>query len=106
MVWLPGGLRYGDLVPLLAERGGALHNLASLPHITVAGATATGTHGSGNRSGSLSTSVTGLELVRSDGSLVTLREGDADFAGEFDVVVLSNLVSAKSPGEKKKNSYG
>lgn len=80
-VWLPGGMRYGDLVPLLADRGAALHNMASLPHITVAGATATGTHGSGNRSGSLSTSVTGLELVRSDGELVALRDGDADFPG-------------------------
>jgi alditol oxidase len=80
-VWLPGGMRYGDLVPLLAERGAALHNLASLPHITVVGATATGTHGSGNRSGSLSTSVTGLDLVRSDGELLELREGDPDLAG-------------------------
>ena len=80
-VWLPGGMRYGDLVPLLAERGAALHNLASLPHITVAGATATGTHGSGNRSGSLSTSVAGLDLVRSDGEVVELREGDPDLAG-------------------------
>ena len=80
-VWVPGGMRYGDLVPLLAQRGAALHNLASLPHITVAGATATGTHGSGGRSGSLSTSVTGLELVRSDGEVAVLREGDADFAG-------------------------
>ena len=81
VIWAPGGLRYGDLVPLLAERGCALHDLASLPHITVVGATATGTHGSGNRSGSLSTSVTGLELVRSDGEVVVLREGDTDFAG-------------------------
>ena len=81
VVWLPGGMRYGDLVPLLAERGWALHNLASLPHITVAGATATGTHGSGNRSGSLSTSVTGLEVVRSDGERVVLGEGDPDFPG-------------------------
>ena len=81
VVWMPGGMRYGDLVPVLAERGCALHNLASLPHITVVGATATGTHGSGNRSGSLSTSVTGLELVRSDGEVVVLQEGDDDFAG-------------------------
>lgn len=81
VIWVPGGMRYGDLVPLLARRGGALHNLASLPHITVVGATATGTHGSGNRSGSLSTSVVGLELVRSDGEVTVLREGDADFPG-------------------------
>jgi alditol oxidase len=81
VVWVPGGLRYSDLVPRLAARGYALHNLASLPHITVAGATATGTHGSGNRNGSLSTSVTGLELVRSDGELVRLGPADPDLAG-------------------------
>ena len=81
VVWLPGGMRYGDLVPLLAGRGSALHNLASLPHITVAGAIATGTHGSGNRSGSLGTSVAGLELVRSDGDVVVLTDDAPDFAG-------------------------
>jgi xylitol oxidase len=80
-VWVPGGMRYGDLVPRLAERGGALSNLASLPHITVVGATATGTHGSGGRNGSLSTSVVGFDLVRSDGELVSLRQGDTDLAG-------------------------
>ncbi|WP_346623872.1 D-arabinono-1,4-lactone oxidase [Blastococcus montanus] len=81
VVWVPGGMPYSHLVPRLAEHGCALHNLASLPHITVAGATATGTHGSGNRNGSLSTSVVGLDLVRSDGEVVTLLHGDPDFAG-------------------------
>ncbi|SEK57370.1 xylitol oxidase [Blastococcus sp. DSM 46786] len=79
--WVPGGARYREVVPHLAEHGFALHNLASLPHITVAGATATGTHGSGNRNGSLSTAVVGLELVRADGELVRLAPGDPDFAG-------------------------
>ena len=80
-VWVPAGLPYSGLVPLLAERDLALPNLASLPHITVAGATATGTHGSGGRNGSLSSSVVGLELVRSDGELVALSPGGPDFAG-------------------------
>ena len=80
-VVVPGGMRYSELVGHLARRGLALPNLASLPHITVAGATATGTHGSGNRTGSLGTSVVGLELVRSDGELVTLAGDDADLAG-------------------------
>jgi alditol oxidase len=80
-VWVPGGMAYSGLVPLLAERGLALSNLASLPHITVAGATATGTHGSGGRNGSLSSSVVALELVRSDGELVRLSPDDPDFAG-------------------------
>jgi len=81
LVRVPAGMRYGELVRELAGRGRALHNLASLPHITVAGATATGTHGSGNRNGSLSTSVAGLELVRSDGELVVLGADDADLPG-------------------------
>jgi xylitol oxidase len=81
IAWVPGGMRYGELVTELAQRGHALHNLASLPHITVVGATATGTHGSGNRNGSLSTSVVGLEIVRSDGELVVLSRDHPDFAG-------------------------
>ncbi len=81
VAWVPGGMQYGRLLPELARRGYALHTLASLPHITVAGATATGTHGSGNRNGSLSTSVVGLELVRSDGELVTLGPGSPDLPG-------------------------
>jgi xylitol oxidase len=81
VVRVPGGMQYGRLLPELARRGYALHNLASLPHITVAGATATGTHGSGNRNGSLSTSVVGLELVRSDGELVTLGPDSPDLPG-------------------------
>ena len=80
-VWVPGGMAYSGLVPLLADRGLALPNLASLPHITVAGATATGTHGSGGRNGSLSSSVVALDLVRSDGELVRLSPDDPDFAG-------------------------
>jgi xylitol oxidase len=81
VVWVPGGMPYSLLLPELARHGQALHNLASLPHITVAGATATGTHGSGNRNGSLSTSVVGLDVVRSDGALVTLGPGDPDLRG-------------------------
>ena len=81
IVWVPGGMPYSDLVPRLAERDLALPNLASLPHITVVGATATGTHGSGGRNGSLSSSVAGLELVRSDGKLLPLSPDDRDFDG-------------------------
>ncbi|UOY02415.1 D-arabinono-1,4-lactone oxidase [Blastococcus sp. PRF04-17] len=81
LAWVPGGMRYSELVVGLAEHGYALANLASLPHITVVGATATGTHGSGGRNGTLSSSVAGLEIVRSDGELVTLTPDDSDFAG-------------------------
>ena len=78
-VRVPAGLRYGDLATELVPRGLALANLASLPHISVAGAVATGTHGSGRRNGSLATSVRGLELVDGRGELVRLS-GD-DLAG-------------------------
>jgi len=78
-VSLGGGVTYGQLAQQLD--GFALHNLASLPHISVAGAIATATHGSGDAHGSLATAVTGLELVTSAGDVVALREGDADFGG-------------------------
>ena len=67
----------------------ALANLASLPHISVAGAVATATHGSGDRNGNLATAVAGLELVTSAGELVTVRRGDPDFEGH--VVALGAL---------------
>src|SRR4051812_18994054 len=80
-VTVGGGIRYGALAAWLDERGWALHNMGSLPHISVAGAIATATHGSGNSLGVLSTAVRGLEYVSADGSLVPVRQGDPDFAG-------------------------
>ncbi len=75
------GLTYGALTEHLAAAGLALHNLASLPHISVAGAVATATHGSGVGNGNLATAVAALELVTSDGALVRTSRGDADFDG-------------------------
>ena len=66
-----------------------MHNLASLPHISVAGAVATATHGSGDRSQNLAAAVRALELVGPDGALRTVRRGDDDFAGS--VVALGAL---------------
>jgi xylitol oxidase len=80
-VTVGGGVRYGDLATTLQSAGWALHNLASLPHISVAGAIATGTHGSGDRNGTLAAAVAGLELVTATGELLTLRRGDTDFDG-------------------------
>ena len=81
-VTIEGGVRYGELCTYLDRRGYALHNLASLPHISVAGACATATHGSGLKNGNLATSVRSVDIVQADGSLVTLRRGrDADFHG-------------------------
>lgn len=75
------GLRYGDVVGSLHAQGRALRTMASLPHISVAGAVATATHGSGDVTGSLASAVVGLELMTSDGERVRLERGDADFAG-------------------------
>ena len=75
------GLKYGELATALAAEGVALHNLASLPHISIAGAVATATHGSGNANGNLATAVRSLELVTSTGDVVTAHRGDADFDG-------------------------
>lgn len=85
----PAGVRYGDLARVLEADGLALANLASLPHISVAGAVATGTHGSGAANGSLATSVRAIEFVNGTGELVTLRRGEPDFAGA--VVALGAL---------------
>lgn len=83
------GLRYGDLAPALHEAGWALRNLASLPHISVAGSIATGTHGSGDRNGTLSRAVSGLEFVTASGELRTVSPVDEDFDGS--VVALGAL---------------
>lgn len=80
-VTVSGGTRYGTLAAELQRQGFALHNLAPLPHISVAGAVATATHGSGDGNGNLATAVAALELVAADGSTITARRGDADFAG-------------------------
>jgi xylitol oxidase len=74
-------LKYGELVRTLNAEGVALHNLASLPHISVAGAVATATHGSGETNGNLATAVAGLELVTSGGEILEASRGEPDFDG-------------------------
>lgn len=88
-VTLPSHVRYGELAEVLAADGLALANLASLPHISVSGAVATATHGSGVGNGNLATAVAALELVRSDGEVAWVRRGDPDFDGA--VVALGAL---------------
>ncbi|MFI6691012.1 FAD-binding protein [Streptomyces sp. NPDC050433] len=86
-----GGVRYAELARTVHARGLALHTMASLPHISVAGSVATGTHGSGDSAGSLATAVRTVELVTADGDSLTLdREKDGErFAGS--VVALGAL---------------
>jgi xylitol oxidase len=80
-VRVAAGLTYAELDGRLNRLGFALHNLASLPHISVAGACATGTHGSGVRNQSLAAAVSAVELVTADGDLTELRRGDGSFPG-------------------------
>ncbi len=74
-VTVDAGIKYGELSPYLHEKGFALHNLASLPHISVAGAAATATHGSGEKNGNLASAVSGLEMVTANGEVVRLSRG-------------------------------
>ncbi|GAA1614106.1 alditol oxidase [Kribbella sancticallisti] len=80
-VTISAGLRYGEVTAALQAEGKALHNLGSLPHISVAGACATGTHGSGNANGTLASAVTAITFIDARGELVTLSKGDPDFLG-------------------------
>jgi xylitol oxidase len=68
-VTVSAGMRYGEVAVRLEEQGYALESLGSLPHISVGGAVATGTHGSGNAVGNLATAVRALEMVDADGEL-------------------------------------
>ena len=82
-VVVEAGIRYGILAEYLQNKGYALHNLASLPHISVAGACATATHGSGVTNGNLATAVKGLEIITANGDIKTLtmeKDGDAFLA--------------------------
>jgi len=82
-VTVGAGVAYGETAPWLHAQGFALRNLASLPHISIVGACATGTHGSGLRNQCLSASVSGLEMVTASGELLRLsRETHPElFAG-------------------------
>jgi xylitol oxidase len=88
------GLRYGEFTGKLHEAGFALPNLGSLPHIVVAGACATGTHGSGQANGALATAVSAVELVGADGELRTLRRGDPEFPASVVALGALGIVTA------------
>ena len=90
-VTVEAGVRYGDLARWLHGQGYALHNLASLPHISVAGACATATHGSGDRHGNLATAVSAMELVTGNGEVVVLSRAQDREQFEGAVVGLGAL---------------
>jgi xylitol oxidase len=78
-VTVDAGVTYGQLGPYIDSKGFALHNLASLPHISVAGACSTATHGSGEKNGNLATAVSGIEMVTAGGDIVKLsRKKDGE----------------------------
>lgn len=83
------GMRLARLAELLHAAGLALPAMPSLPHITIIGACATATHGSGNDIPSLASLVRSLDLVAADGGVITLSRGDAGFDGA--VVALGSL---------------
>ena len=77
-VTVEGGIKYGDLAPYLDSQGFALHNLASLPHISVAGSISTATHGSGLQNGNLATAVTSLEFILADQKCLVVDKDSAN----------------------------
>ncbi len=90
-VTVGAGVKYGELAPYLDRQGFALHNLASLPHISVAGARSTATHGSGIENGNLASIVSGLEMVTANGEITSLsrdRDGDRFLAAVVDLGAL------------------
>lgn len=93
-VRVSGGVRYAELARVVHEHGWALHNMASLPHISVAGSVATGTHGSGVTNGSLASAVREVELVTGDGSTVTISRGEARFDGAVTSLGALGVVTA------------
>src|SRR5690349_17311030 len=82
-VTVEGGTRYGEFCREIDQAGFAIHNLASLPHISVAGACATATHGSGVGNGNLATAVAAMEIITAAGDVLELsRDRDrASFPG-------------------------
>lgn len=90
-VTVEAGMSYGQLCPYLDERGFALHNLASLPHISIAGACATATHGSGAKNGNLATAVSAMEIVTAGGEVLKLSRDKDGSTFQGGVVSLGAL---------------
>jgi xylitol oxidase len=93
-VRVSGGVRYAELARAVYTRGLALPNMASLPHISVAGSVATGTHGSGVGNGPLSSAVREVELITADGSVLTISRDDPRFGGAVTSLGALGVVTA------------
>ncbi|WP_405469443.1 D-arabinono-1,4-lactone oxidase [Streptomyces canus] len=93
-VRVSGGVRYAELARVVYTHGLALPNMASLPHISVAGSVATGTHGSGVGNGPLSSAVREVELITADGSVLTIGRDDPRFGGAVTSLGALGVVTA------------
>jgi xylitol oxidase len=93
-VRVSGGVRYAELARMVDAHGLALPNMASLPHISVAGSVATGTHGSGIGNGPLAAAVREVDLVTADGSVVTVRRDEPRFHGAVTSLGALGVVTA------------
>ncbi|WAZ24948.1 FAD-binding protein [Streptomyces cinnabarinus] len=89
-----GGVRYAELARVVDGQGLALPNMASLPHISVAGSVATGTHGSGVANGSLAAPVREVELVTAEGDSMRIGRDDARFGGAVTSLGALGVVTA------------
>jgi FAD-linked oxidoreductase len=78
LVTVEAGCRLDVLNAYLLAHRLSLANMGDIQVQTVAGAVQTGTHGTGRDIGGMAAQVAGLELVRADGSIVTVTEQDAD----------------------------
>ncbi|MGW3731036.1 D-arabinono-1,4-lactone oxidase [Streptomyces sp. NPDC000851] len=93
-VRVSGGVRYAELARRVHDHGLALPNMASLPHISVAGSVATGTHGSGVGNAPLAAAVREVELVTGDGTTVTIGRGEERFGGAVTSLGALGVVTA------------
>lgn len=75
-VTVQAGIRLKNLNVILRENGLSLANLGSISEQSIAGATATGTHGTGIKFGNISTQIIGMKLILADGSVLTISENE------------------------------
>ncbi|HZA92456.1 MAG TPA: FAD-binding protein, partial [Gemmatimonadales bacterium] len=80
-VTVPARIRYGELAIFLQRAGWAMSNMASLPHISVAGSVATATHGSGNGNPTLASAAQAMTLVSGTGEVIHLGQQSPELEG-------------------------
>jgi FAD-linked oxidoreductase len=92
------GTRLHALGPALAAHGLAMENMGDIDTQALAGALATGTHGTGAQLGNLSTQVTGLTLLTADGEFRTCsatQDPDLFHAGRVSLGALGVVTAVR-----------